>query len=59
MVLFDKGVAIPFDEDQAKEVLSKRDISVEVNLGSGTFDTTIWTCDFSREYIDINANYRT
>ncbi|MDX1357508.1 MAG: bifunctional glutamate N-acetyltransferase/amino-acid acetyltransferase ArgJ [Clostridia bacterium] len=59
MVLFDKGVAIPFDEDQAKEVLSKHDISVEVNLGSGTFDTTIWTCDFSREYIDINANYRT
>jgi glutamate N-acetyltransferase/amino-acid N-acetyltransferase len=59
MVLFDKGVAIPFDEHQAKEVLSKHEISIEVNFGSGRFDTTIWTCDFSREYIDINANYRT
>ena len=59
MLLFRKGVAIPFDEDTAKLVLKEKDIKVIVDFGTGTFDTTVWTCDLSRDYIDINASYRT
>jgi len=59
MLLFSKGVAIPFDEDEAKKVLSKKNITVILDFGDGTFNTIVWTCDLSHDYIDINANYRT
>ncbi len=57
--LFKNGLAISFDETEAKEVLKKKNITVIVDFSNGTFDTTVWTCDLSHDYIDINANYRT
>ncbi len=59
LLLFSKGLAIPFDENTAKKVLQKKDITVNVDFGTGTYVTTVWTCDLSHKYIDINANYRT
>lgn len=59
MKLFDKGTAIPFDETDAKKILHEKNIFVTVDFGSGTHETTVWTCDLSHAYIDINANYRT
>lgn len=56
--LFDKGTAIPFDESAAKAILHEKTVLVTVDFGTGTHDTTVWTCDLSKEYIDINANYR-
>lgn len=50
---------IKLDEEKALAVLSKKEISISVNLNGGSFSTTFWTCDFSEEYVKINANYRT
>jgi len=60
LVLFDNGR--PFDElaPKAADYLQGKDISIEVNLGTGGSHTaTVWTCDLSAEYVKINAEYRT
>ena len=33
-------------------------INVEVNLNIGTASFTVYTCDFTHDYIDINADYK-
>ena len=60
LVLFEAGR--PFDElaPKAADYLQGKDISIEVNLGTGGSHTaTVWTCDLSAEYVKINAEYRT
>jgi glutamate N-acetyltransferase/amino-acid N-acetyltransferase len=58
--LFVAGV--PHDErtGQAAEVLRAAELGVTVDLGTGgAHEATMWTCDFSAEYVKINAEYRT
>jgi len=58
--LFVSGV--PHDEraDDAAAVLKAPTITITVDLGAGGGHTaTMWTCDFSAEYVRINADYRT
>jgi glutamate N-acetyltransferase/amino-acid N-acetyltransferase len=60
LVLFENGR--PFDElaPKAAEYLTGTNLAIEVNLGSGgAFTATMWTCDFSADYVKINAEYRT
>jgi glutamate N-acetyltransferase/amino-acid N-acetyltransferase len=35
------------------------EIAVRVELGRGPAEATVWTCDFSYDYVKINAEYRT
>jgi glutamate N-acetyltransferase/amino-acid N-acetyltransferase len=58
--LFVRGV--PHDEraEAAAAVLQRPEIAMAVDLGAGGSHTaTMWTCDFSAEYVRINAEYRT
>jgi glutamate N-acetyltransferase/amino-acid N-acetyltransferase len=59
IVLFRDGR--PYDEAAplAAEYLKKPDIEVGVDLGAGDAASTVWTCDLSEEYVQINADYRT
>jgi glutamate N-acetyltransferase/amino-acid N-acetyltransferase len=57
VVLPDYNIVI--NEEAAKEILSKHEIQININLNGGAESTTWWTCDFSEEYIRINADYRT
>jgi glutamate N-acetyltransferase/amino-acid N-acetyltransferase len=60
LVLFENGR--PFDElaPKAAEYLTGTNLAIEVNLGTGgSFTATMWTCDFSADYVKINAEYRT
>ena len=60
LVLFAGGR--PFDElaPQAADYLTGTDLDIEVGLGAGgTHTATVWTCDLSKEYVTINAEYRT
>ena len=50
---------IVLDEVLAKEVLSNKKFQIKINLNGGKYSATWWTCDFSEEYVRINANYRT
>jgi glutamate N-acetyltransferase/amino-acid N-acetyltransferase len=58
--LFTSGV--PHDEraDDAAKVLAAKEMTITVDLGTGgRHDATMWTCDFSADYVRINAEYRT
>ena len=58
--LFVNGV--PFDEraDAAATILQGKEMVITVDLGTGgAHEATMWTCDFSKEYVTINAEYRT
>ncbi len=60
LVLFEQGR--PFDEraPQAAAYLQGTDLDIEVDLGTGgTCTATVWTCDLSKMYVQINAEYRT
>lgn len=54
-----KGEPIKFDLESAESALKAEEVVIEVSLGAGTADWTAWTCDFSYEYVKINAEYHT
>lgn len=54
-----EGLAVPFDEDEALRRFENPEVEIWVDLGVGTAETTVWTCDFSHEYVTINGDYRT
>ena len=53
------GLALAFDEDEALRRFGLPEVAIDVDLGAGTAQTTIWTCDLTHEYITINGDYRT
>jgi glutamate N-acetyltransferase/amino-acid N-acetyltransferase len=54
------GLAAPFSEAELKAKLDAPDCPINFTIrGTGKGRATFWTCDFTREYIDINASYRT
>lgn len=54
-----KDYEIVLDEEKALAVLSKDTVEISLHLEEGSSSTQWWTCDFSQDYIKINANYRT
>jgi glutamate N-acetyltransferase/amino-acid N-acetyltransferase len=47
-----------YSEARATEFLKASEVSLTVDVGVGTGEATIWTCDLTHGYIDINAGYR-
>ena len=47
-----------YNEAPVAEHMKTRDIRIEVNLNIGKGAATVWTCDLTHGYIDINADYR-
>ncbi len=58
LAVYENGVALPFDEDVAKEKLSEHDILIQIELNDGEYSDRMWTCDFTYDYVKINASYR-
>ena len=52
------GRAASYLEEQGAAVMKESDILVRVVLNRGCENITIWTCDFSYDYVKINADYR-
>ena len=52
------GLPVPFDEEEALRRFEASEIVLEADLGAGSAETTMWTCDFSHEYVSINGDYR-
>lgn len=52
------GRAASYLEEQGAAVMKESDILVRVVLNRGIENITIWTCDFSYDYVKINADYR-
>ena len=51
--------AVSYTEEQGQNVMDQAEITITVKLGRGDASDTIWTCDFSYDYVKINAEYRT
>jgi glutamate N-acetyltransferase/amino-acid N-acetyltransferase len=47
-----------YREEDGQRVMKQSEITVRVGLGRGSAADTVWTCDFSHEYVTINADYR-
>jgi len=58
MALCRKGVDAGFEEAAAHSELDRKEIVLQVDLHAGRATARVWTCDFTRDYIDINASYR-
>ncbi len=59
-LLVQHGEPQPFDAAAASGWLAAAaDVPVRVSLGLGNGQATVWTCDFSYKYVEINAEYHT
>jgi glutamate N-acetyltransferase/amino-acid N-acetyltransferase len=47
-----------YSEAEATAVMKKQDIPVKVDIGLGRGTATVWTCDLTKEYVEINGDYR-
>jgi glutamate N-acetyltransferase/amino-acid N-acetyltransferase len=52
------GRASSYQEADGQRVMQQNDITIRVVLNRGAVNATLWTCDFSYDYVKINASYR-
>jgi glutamate N-acetyltransferase/amino-acid N-acetyltransferase len=52
------GRAQSYREEDGSRIMQNAEITVRIDLGRGTAAATVWTCDFSYDYVKINADYR-
>ncbi len=52
------SAALPYDEKAAHQQMVADPVRIRVVLHEGSASGWMWTCDFSHEYVDINAHYR-
>jgi glutamate N-acetyltransferase/amino-acid N-acetyltransferase len=53
------SVALPLDERAAHRRLLEKNVPIVIDLHHGRATARVWTCDFTQEYVHINASYRT
>ncbi len=59
ILLIEKGLpAASYTEEQGQQVMKQDEITVRIALGRGGASAATWTCDFSYDYVRINAEYR-
>ena len=52
------GIAEAYDESVIAACMAEDQFAIEINLGRGVAQATVWTCDLSYDYVRINAEYR-
>ena len=57
--LLDRGLPVAFDAARASALLQQDPAIIHLDLGLGNASAVVWTCDFSAEYVRINADYTT
>jgi glutamate N-acetyltransferase/amino-acid N-acetyltransferase len=58
LVFENGGRARNYSEQEGSRVMGQPEITVRVVLNRGESSTTVWTCDFSYDYVKINSDYR-
>jgi glutamate N-acetyltransferase/amino-acid N-acetyltransferase len=53
------GMPLVADLNAASQLLNRELVYITLDLGLGSATTTMWTCDFSKEYVEVNAHYTT
>jgi glutamate N-acetyltransferase/amino-acid N-acetyltransferase len=57
--VFHDGTGVAFDRKAASDYLAQEEVEIVVNLHLGDCAATVYTCDFSYDYVRINAEYHT
>lgn len=58
ILVFRNGMPADFSEPKAKKVLQQKVVNITLDLKQGKSEDTYYTCDFSLDYVKINASYR-
>ena len=59
ITIYKKGLPVTPAPKRLNSVMKKKEITIQLHLGMGNKSTTLWTCDLSKEYVSINADYHT
>jgi glutamate N-acetyltransferase/amino-acid N-acetyltransferase len=59
LVATGSGRHVDYREEQGVAAMKKPEFTVRAVLNRGSAEATVWTCDFSYDYVKINAEYRT
>jgi glutamate N-acetyltransferase / amino-acid N-acetyltransferase len=55
--IFRNGSPVSSTRTRAEKAMKAHDLRIEVNLTEGRSSARVWTCDFSHDYVNINASY--
>jgi glutamate N-acetyltransferase/amino-acid N-acetyltransferase len=58
-VVYRNGRPLPFDGAAVSKAMAAKEVVADLHCGDGAGEATVWTCDFSKEYVTINADYHT
>ena len=58
LIILKPGFIADFSEAAAAEIMARNSYAITLRLGSGPGRARVWTCDLSKEYVDINGSYR-
>ena len=58
LIVASRGTGLRFSEQRAREILSRDEVKITIDLHQGEHEITQWTCDMTEGYIRINADYR-
>lgn len=58
IIVIENGEIVKFDQKKMNTYLAKQNIELTINLNLGNYSSKVWTCDLTKEYISINADYR-
>lgn len=59
VVVYGEGASRPFDRQALHDYLTEEEVRIVVDLAAGDGSAVMWTCDFSYDYVRINAEYHT
>jgi len=57
--VYRKGRPLPFDSERVSASLKASEVVAKLDCGLGKASSTVWTCDLSKDYVTINADYHT
>ena len=55
ITVWEQGAAFTYDEAEARRLMQADEVSIDVDLGLGEAEATVWTCDLTPEYVTENA----
>jgi glutamate N-acetyltransferase / amino-acid N-acetyltransferase len=59
LCVFKQGAPTAVTAEEARKPLKAKEVTVHIKLNQGSANGLYWTCDFTGQYVDINARYRT
>jgi glutamate N-acetyltransferase/amino-acid N-acetyltransferase len=59
LCVFRRGAPTSVSAEEARRPLKAKDVTIFIRLHQGSSEGLYWTCDFTGQYVDINARYRT